>query len=343
MEFGIEPEQLHEPFSVSTLVGEYITAARVYRGCVIMVLDRDTTADLIQLGMVNFDVIMGMDWLYSSFGKLDCHKLPGILDREIYLDRCDARHAAYINSTSQNGTDRIERAKGTTEGFAIKGQEDHVDHQGSSANSLATSTKAVRLHWSDACERRFRELKSRLTTPSVLALPEGTEGFVVYCDASRIGIGCELMQHSKANVVADALSRKSMGSLAHLEAYQRPLAQEVHQLASFGVHLADSNEGGVIMQNRVELSLLTEVKEKQFNDPLLAQLKEGIHKYKTTAFSFGMNDGSRKMHHDLKEVYWWNNMKKNVADFVAKCLNCHQVKAEHQRPHGLAQSIEIQM
>ncbi|XP_070023257.1 uncharacterized protein [Nicotiana sylvestris] len=72
MEFGIESYQLHDPFSVSTPVGESITVARVYRGCVVMVQGRDTTADLIELGMVDFDVIMGIDWLYSCFAKLDC-------------------------------------------------------------------------------------------------------------------------------------------------------------------------------------------------------------------------------------------------------------------------------
>ncbi|XP_070010315.1 uncharacterized protein [Nicotiana sylvestris] len=64
MEFGIEPDQLHEPFSVSTPVGEPITVGRVY--------SRNTTTDLIELGMVDFDVIMGMDWLYYCFSKLDC-------------------------------------------------------------------------------------------------------------------------------------------------------------------------------------------------------------------------------------------------------------------------------
>ncbi|XP_070040081.1 uncharacterized protein [Nicotiana tomentosiformis] len=71
MEFGIEPEKLPEPFSLSTLVGESIVAALVYRGCIVTVLGRDTLAGLIELGMVNFDVIMGMDWLYSCFSKLD--------------------------------------------------------------------------------------------------------------------------------------------------------------------------------------------------------------------------------------------------------------------------------
>ncbi|XP_070054422.1 uncharacterized protein [Nicotiana tomentosiformis] len=55
MELGIELEQLHESFFVSTLVGESIVAARVYRDCVITVRDRDTMTDLIKLGMVDFD------------------------------------------------------------------------------------------------------------------------------------------------------------------------------------------------------------------------------------------------------------------------------------------------
>ncbi|XP_070029925.1 uncharacterized protein [Nicotiana sylvestris] len=41
------------------------------------------------------------------------------------------------------------------------------------------------------------------------------------------------------------------------------------------------------------------------------------------------------MYLDLKELYWWKSIKKQVADYVAKCLNCQQVKAEHQRPGGL--------
>ncbi|XP_070050751.1 uncharacterized protein [Nicotiana tomentosiformis] len=72
MELGIEPEQLHEPFSVSTPVGESILAMRVCRDCAVMLRGRNTMADLIELGMVDFNMIMGMDWLYSSFANLDC-------------------------------------------------------------------------------------------------------------------------------------------------------------------------------------------------------------------------------------------------------------------------------
>ncbi|XP_070036657.1 uncharacterized protein [Nicotiana tomentosiformis] len=104
MEFGIELEQLPEPFSISIPVGESIVSARVYRGCVVTVHGRDTLANLIELGMIDFDVIMRMDWLYSCFAKFDCRTRT-------------VRHAAYIYFALHDGTSRIEGAKGTIEGF----------------------------------------------------------------------------------------------------------------------------------------------------------------------------------------------------------------------------------
>ncbi|XP_019251201.1 PREDICTED: uncharacterized protein LOC109230128 [Nicotiana attenuata] len=72
LDFGIEQEQILEPFSVSTPVGDSLIASLIYRGCVIIIQDRETTADLIELEMVDFDVIMGMDWLYKCYAILDC-------------------------------------------------------------------------------------------------------------------------------------------------------------------------------------------------------------------------------------------------------------------------------
>ncbi|XP_070025996.1 uncharacterized protein [Nicotiana sylvestris] len=70
---GLEPEELSEPFLVSTPVGESVKVTRVYRGCTVSVQGRNTKADLIELEMVDFDVIMGMDWLSSCYAMLDCH------------------------------------------------------------------------------------------------------------------------------------------------------------------------------------------------------------------------------------------------------------------------------
>ncbi|GJW29113.1 ribonuclease H-like domain-containing protein [Tanacetum coccineum] len=50
-----------------------------------------------------------------------------------------------------------------------------------------------------------------------------------------------------------------------------------------------------------------------------------------------------KMYRDLKQYFWWNGMKQDVATFVSKCMTCQQVKIEHQRASGLLQPLEIPM
>ena len=57
--------------------------------------------------------------------------------------------------------------------------------------------KDVKYDWVDACHQSFEELKSRLTSAIVLALPNGKDGFVIYSDASRQGLGCVLMQNDR--------------------------------------------------------------------------------------------------------------------------------------------------
>ena len=56
---------------------------------------------------------------------------------------------------------------------------------------------------------------------------------------------------------------------------------------------------------------------------------------------YSIHPGATKMYHDLKLVYWWDGMKRDIAEFVAQCPNCQQVKAEHQKPGGLLQAMEI--
>ena len=51
--------------------------------------------------------------------------------------------------------------------------------------------------WSDVCEVSFQKLKTLLTTAPILTLPVEGEGFVVCCDASRVGLRCVLMQKGK--------------------------------------------------------------------------------------------------------------------------------------------------
>ena len=80
----------------------------------------------------------------------------------------------------------------------------------------------------------------------------------------------DILYHpGKANVVADALSRRSMGSLSYLGVEKRELVQELHQLASLGVRLLEAEDSGVTIQDTAVSSLVVEVKSRQQEDPIL--------------------------------------------------------------------------
>ncbi|XP_075088093.1 uncharacterized protein LOC142170161 [Nicotiana tabacum] len=172
----------------------------------------------------------------------------------------------------------------------------------------------------------------------------------------------DILYHpGKANVVADALSRKSMGNLKHVEAGKLEMTKEIYRLANLSVRLHDTGDQGVVVQNIAGSSLVAEVEMHQFEDPELVKIKEsipfqkkqlfeqsddGILKYKSRwcvpnvgelrkqimtemhQSRYSVHPGSTKMYHDLRQLYWWNSMKKDIATFVAQCPNCQQVKAE---------------
>ena len=89
----------------------------------------------------------------------------------------------------------------------------------------------------------------------------------------------------KVNVVADALSRLSMGNVAHVEEKRKELVKDVHRLARLGVRLMSISNNGVTVQNGEESSLVVEVKEKQENDPILLELKGAVNNQRVEVFS----------------------------------------------------------
>ncbi|KAG5610927.1 hypothetical protein H5410_022208 [Solanum commersonii] len=72
MNFDILPEKLIEPFSFSTPVGESILVKTVYSDCTISVNHKSTMADIVELDVVDFDVILGMDRLHACYASIDC-------------------------------------------------------------------------------------------------------------------------------------------------------------------------------------------------------------------------------------------------------------------------------
>ena len=78
-----------------------------------------------------------------------------------------------------------------------------------------------------------------------------------------------------------------MGSTAHVDEEKKELVRDVHRLVRFGVRLMDSTEGGTLMKNGVELSLLSRVKEKEDQHLILLDLKLSVHNQRVWAFEQG--------------------------------------------------------
>nr|GEV53911.1 putative reverse transcriptase domain-containing protein [Tanacetum cinerariifolium] len=58
-------------------------------------------------------------------------------------------------------------------------------------------------------------------------------------------------------------------------------------------------------------------------------------------FRYSIHPGADKMYYDLRDLYWWPGMKRDIAEYVSRCLTCSKTKAEHQKPSGLLQQPEI--
>ena len=73
-----------------------------------------------------------------------------------------------------------------------------------------------------------------------------------------------------------------------------------------------------------------------WNDELIQKI---LHEALSGCLS--VHQGSTKMYNDLKKWYWWPSMKKDISEFLLKCLICQHVKVEHQVPSGLLQPIMV--
>jgi hypothetical protein len=280
--------------------------------------------------------------------------------------------------------------------------------------------KGVKYEWSQKCEDAFHTL--RLSAP-VLAQPDNTKPFEVYCDASATRLGCVLMQDNrviayasralrpheqnypthdlelaavvhalkiwrhylmgahcniytdfnmrqrrwlelikdydsevhyhpgKANVVADALSRKAQCNCMNMDARITTLCDE---LCKLNLKVVAS---GTLSYISVEPTLHEQIVMAQIGDKGIQVIKEMIEqkveKYKCFCqdskgilwfgdrlvvpknpelrkkildeahlSKFSMHPGSNKMYHDLRSLYWWTRMKREIAKYISECDTC---------------------
>ncbi|GJW38231.1 putative reverse transcriptase domain-containing protein [Tanacetum coccineum] len=218
----------------------------------------------------------------------------------------------------------------------------------------------MKFDWGEKAEAAFQLLKQKLCSAPILALPERSENFVVYCDASHKGLGAVLMQKEKVIAYASCQLRvhEKNYTTHDLELGAVVFALKMWRHYLYGTNLdlpkqilsaqseARKEENFIKkdlhgMINKLEpranrmLCLNNQSWFPRFGD-LRALIMHESHKSK-----YSIHPGSDKMYQDFKKLYWWPNMKAKIAIYVSKYLTCAKVKIEYQKPSGLLVQPEI--
>nr|GEU31719.1 putative reverse transcriptase domain-containing protein [Tanacetum cinerariifolium] len=272
------------------------------------------------------------------------------------------------------------------------------------AKSMTKLTKRkVKFDWGNK-QAPFQIIKQKLCSASILSLPEGSEDFVVYCDASIKGLGAVLMQRekviaygsrqlkfheknykthelelgavvfalkiwmhylygTKCTVFTDhkslqhILDQKELNMRQHrwlelLSDYDCKIRYHPGKANAINPeNLKSEDVGGMLIENSKDPAKPKNEKLEPRADGTLylnnrswlscyGDLRTLImhDSYKSKYF---VHPGFDKMYQDMKLLYWWPNMKADIATYVSKCLTCLRVKAEHQKLSGLLVQPEI--
>ncbi|GJT57365.1 putative reverse transcriptase domain-containing protein [Tanacetum coccineum] len=170
---------------------------------------------------------------------------------------------------------------------------------------------------------------------------------------------CEIRYHpGKANVVADALSREERMKPLRVRALVMTIGLDLpKQILEAQIevrkpeNLKSEDVGGMLIENSKDLEKPKKEKlEPRTDGTLCLNNRSWLSHYgdlrtlimhESHKSKYSVHPGSDKMYQDMKELFWWPNMKTDIATYVSKCLTCLRVKAEHQKPSGLLVQPEI--
>ncbi|GJV66095.1 putative reverse transcriptase domain-containing protein [Tanacetum coccineum] len=178
--------------------------------------------------------------------------------------------------------------------------------------------KKFKFDWGDKQEAAFQLLKEKLYSAPILALLERAENFIIYCDDLHKGLGVVLILDLPKQILEARTEERKPKNLG-VEGVGGMLIENLRE---------SDNHRKEKLEPRADRTLCL---NNRSWFPCYGDLRTLImhESYKS---KYSIYPGSDKMYQDMKKLYWWPNMKADIATYVSKCLTCLKVKAEHQKP-----------
>nr|GEV96291.1 putative reverse transcriptase domain-containing protein [Tanacetum cinerariifolium] len=370
---NIDPTPLGNSYDVELADGKIVGIDTIIRGCTLNFLNHSFNIDLMPIEMGSFDVIIGMDWLRR------CHAVI-VYDEKLVQIPYGNKTLTFCGNESNNEresrlTISAKKEEDKSEGKQLKDvpiirdflevfPKDLPGFSKIGKSMMKLTQKGTKFYWGEKEENAFQLIKQKLCNAPILALPEGSKDFVVYCDAShkdqkelnlRQQRWLELLSdydgdiryHSrKANVVADALSRKERDKTLRVQALVMTISLNLpKQILEAQIEaLKPKNLKKEDMGGMIKMDIPKERMEPRADGTLCLNGRSWIPCYgdlrsmimhESYKSKYSIHPVSEKMYQDMKKLYWWPNMKADIVTYVSKCLACAKVKAKHQRPSGL--------
>ncbi|GKE60786.1 putative reverse transcriptase domain-containing protein [Tanacetum coccineum] len=182
--------------------------------------------------------------------------------------------------------------------------------------------KSKTFDWGEEQEREFQTLKDKLCNAHVLALPDGPEDFVIELFSDY---DCEIRYHpGKANVVANALSRMERIKPKRIRAMNMTLQSSIKDKI-LAAQKEASNEFAGLQRGLYELIERRSDGALYYLNRIWVPLKGDVRTLimdESHKLKYSIHPGADKMYHDLKDMYWWPPLKKDIAIYVSRCLTC---------------------
>ncbi|GKD51097.1 putative reverse transcriptase domain-containing protein, partial [Tanacetum coccineum] len=172
-------------------------------------------------------------------------------------------------------------------------------------------------------DEAFQILKEKLCNAPVLALPDGLDDFVVYCDASKQDALSRKERLKPRRVRAMCITIHSGLKTKILEAQSeasKDLKAPTEWLRGLERHFEQRDDGEIYFFDRIWIPSVGGVRKLIMDEAHTSR--------------YSVHPGADKMYYDLRDLYWWPGMKRDIAEYVSRCLTCSKIKAEHQKPSG---------